>query len=80
MTSAAFDVCLTDVCLEGDDGFTLLEWCGRKNPDLPVVLMTGYGGPDAAIDAVASGAFDLLTKPLIDDEEMFLPIKHDAAA
>ena len=33
-----------------------------------VILITGYGTPDGAIEAIRAGAFDYLTKPLIDDE------------
>ncbi|MBX3423014.1 MAG: sigma-54-dependent Fis family transcriptional regulator [Pirellulaceae bacterium] len=65
---AAFDVCLADICLEGEDGFGLLQWSRQHQPELPVVMMTGYGGPDSGAEAVAAGAFDLLTKPIIDQE------------
>jgi DNA-binding NtrC family response regulator len=64
----SFDLCLADVCLEREDGFNLLKWIRQHRPDLPVVMMTGYGSPDAAVDAVSAGAFDLLTKPIIDQE------------
>ena len=64
-----FSICLFDVCLDGDqDGFDLLKFCRKNLPDLPICLMTGYGGPDAAVDAISEGAFDLLTKPIIDQE------------
>lgn len=63
-----FDVCLADVCLEDEDGFSLLGWCRTHASELPFLLMTGYGGPDAAVQAVSEGAFDLLTKPIIDQE------------
>ncbi|MEM7476087.1 MAG: sigma-54 dependent transcriptional regulator [Planctomycetota bacterium] len=63
-----FDICLADVCLEGEDGFALLAWARQNSPDTPIVLMTGYGGPDTAAEAVQQGAFDLLTKPIIDQE------------
>ncbi len=63
-----FDVCLTDIVLEGDDGFSLLKHCRKQHPDVPVVMMTGYAGPDAGAEAVTAGAFDLLTKPIIDQE------------
>ncbi len=62
------DLCLVDVSLEGPDGFALLAWCRKHRPDMPVVMMTGYAGPDAGAEAVAAGAFDLLTKPIIDQE------------
>ena len=37
-------------------------------PETTVILMTGYGTVDMAVDAIRAGAFDLLTKPLIDEE------------
>lgn len=68
LAAGEFDACLTDVCLEGEDGFSLLRWCRSEKPDLSVILMTGYAGPDSAVDAIKLGAFDLLTKPIIDQE------------
>ena len=68
LKSDSFDICLTDVVLEGEDGFSLLKYCKKQFPDLPLVMMTGYAGPDAGAEAVAAGAFDLLTKPIIDQE------------
>ena len=62
------DLCLVDVCLEGPDGFSFLKWCKRQRPELAVIMMTGYGAPDSGAEAVAAGAFDLLTKPIIDQE------------
>ncbi len=62
------DLCLIDISLEGPDGFALLKWCRKHRGDMPVVMMTGYAGPDAGAEAVAAGAFDLLTKPIIDQE------------
>ena len=63
-----FDVCLIDICLEGEDGFSLLHWCQSQQRPEPILLMTGYGTPDSAVQAVNAGAFDLLTKPIIDQE------------
>ena len=40
----------------------------RSNPATPVILITGYGTVETAIEAIRAGAFDLLTKPLIDEE------------
>ncbi len=65
-----FDVVLTDWRLSGDDGFELIGLARRRFPDTAVLVMTGYATPDTAVEAVRAGAFDLLTKPLIDDELM----------
>ncbi len=62
------DLCLVDINLEGADGFELLKWTRKKLADMPVVMMTGYAGADAGAEAVALGAYDLLTKPIIDQE------------
>ena len=40
----------------------------KSNPATPVILITGYGTVETAIEAIRAGAFDLLTKPLIDEE------------
>jgi DNA-binding NtrC family response regulator len=64
----SYGLVLADVRLADGDGFDLLEQCRRNWPQSQVILMTGYGTPDGAIEAIRAGAFDYLTKPLIDDE------------
>jgi DNA-binding NtrC family response regulator len=68
MRRKTFDLVLADVRLRDGDGFDLLEQCRRNWPGAHVVLMTGYGTPDGAIEAIRAGAFDYITKPLIDKE------------
>ncbi len=63
-----YDVALVDVRLEDGDGFELLAACRKRWPDMPVILFTGYGSVDMAVEALRAGAFDFLTKPLVDDE------------
>jgi DNA-binding NtrC family response regulator len=63
-----FDLVIADVRLRDGDGFDLLEQCRRNWPSAQVILMTGYGSPDGAIEAIRAGAFDYVTKPLIDNE------------
>lgn len=64
----SYNVLLSDIRLQDGDGFDLLEQSTRRWPETQVLLMTGYGTPDSAVEAVRAGAFDYLTKPLIDDE------------
>ncbi len=64
----AYDLALVDVRLQDGDGYDLLEQVRRYYPSIPVVLITGYGDADAAVEALRAGAADYLTKPLIDDE------------
>ena len=66
--SGRFDVALVDIRLNDQNGFDVLRYCREKHPNVCVVLMTGYATVDTGIEAVRAGAFDLLTKPLIDEE------------
>jgi DNA-binding NtrC family response regulator len=68
LRNRTFDLMLADVRLGDGDGFDLLEQCRRNWPSTHVILMTGYGTADGAIEAIHAGAFDYVTKPLIDQE------------
>jgi DNA-binding NtrC family response regulator len=63
-----FDVVLTDIRLQQGDGFDVLDHCQQICPQTTVILITGYATTDTAVDAIRAGAFDVLTKPLIDEE------------
>ena len=56
-------VALIDLIMPGTDGLTLLSELQRRNPDLAVVIMTGYGTIETAVEAVKRGAEDYVTKP-----------------
>lgn len=64
----SFDLLLVDIRLEDGDGFDILAYCRDRHPSTAVLLMTGYGTVETGVEALRLGAFDLLTKPLIDDE------------
>ncbi len=63
-----YDLVLVDIRLQDGDGFDVLIHCRDNHPAVTVILITGYGTVDTAIEAVRAGEFDLLTKPLIDEE------------
>jgi DNA-binding NtrC family response regulator len=63
-----FDVVLSDIRLQQGDGFDVLDHCQQICPQTTVILITGYATAETAVDAIRAGAFDVLTKPLIDDE------------
>ncbi len=67
------DLVLTDLRLGGEDGMTLIDKAlARPHPPV-VVMMTAYGGVDAAVEAMKRGAYDFVTKPLnIDRVEMLI--------
>jgi DNA-binding NtrC family response regulator len=64
----AYDLALVDIRLPDRDGFDVLAWCRQHQPATTVILLTGYGTVESAVEAIRAGAFDFLTKPLIDDE------------
>ena len=63
-----FDLVITDLRFEVSDGFDLLRFSKRLRPEVPVLFLTGYASMNTGVDALRAGAFDLLTKPIIDEE------------
>jgi two-component system nitrogen regulation response regulator NtrX len=60
-----FDLVLLDIWMPGTDGITLLrEWSEPGDLDCPVVMMSGHGTVDTAVEATRLGAFDFVEKPL----------------
>jgi putative two-component system response regulator len=54
---------ITDVKMPRISGLALLEEIHKLNPDIPVILMTGYAELNTAVEAIQKGAFDFLIKP-----------------
>ena len=63
-----FDVVVTDLHMEGMNGFAFCERIAANRPDVPVVMITAFGSLDSAIGAIRVGAYDFITKPF--DVEM----------
>lgn len=58
-----FDVVLCDIKMPKMDGIEFLEKARQANPDVPVIMISGHGNIDTAVDAVKKGAFDYISKP-----------------
>ena len=58
------DLVITDIKMPEMNGLEILKVVKEVDSDLPVILMTGYASLDTAIEAVASGAYDYLLKPV----------------
>jgi len=60
-----FDLVLLDIWMPGTDGISLLrEWSEPGDLECPVVMMSGHGTVDTAVEATRLGAFDFVEKPL----------------
>jgi DNA-binding NtrC family response regulator len=59
-----FDLVVTDIKMPEMDGLEVLRHVQEKNKDLPVILITAFGTIENAVEAMALGARDYLTKPL----------------
>jgi len=62
--TAEYDIILCDIKMPGMDGIEVLEKLGEFTPDTPVVMISGHGNIDTAVDSIKKGAFDYIEKPL----------------
>jgi two-component system nitrogen regulation response regulator NtrX len=58
-----YDVVLCDIKMPKVDGLEFLEKAREINPDVPVIMISGHGNIETAVEAVKKGAFDYISKP-----------------
>jgi DNA-binding NtrC family response regulator len=63
-----YSLVITDINMPDSSGFELLRVIRSRYPDVVVIMVTGYGTIESAVEAIKMGAYDYLTKPIIDDE------------
>lgn len=62
------DIIIADMKMPRMDGLQLLEETKAKGLEIAVILITGYGSIETAVEAMRKGAFDYITKPIVDSE------------
>jgi DNA-binding NtrC family response regulator len=70
------DLILLDIWMPDTDGISLLkEWAGNSDLDTPVIMMSGHGTVETAVEATRMGAYDFLEKPL-STAKLLLTVKN----
>ncbi len=62
-TEKTYDVVLCDIKMPKMDGIEFLEKAKQTNADVPIIMISGHGNIDTAVDAVKKGAYDYISKP-----------------
>ncbi len=78
MENEQFSLVISDVKMPRMSGLALLDAIKKQDPDVEVLLITGFPEIDTAVDAIKRGAFDYLPKPF--DEETLMHRVHKAMA
>jgi len=66
--AGAFDLAIADVGMPDRDGFIFLAHVRESHPHTAVIMVTAYGTMESAVEALKQGAFEYLTKPIIEDD------------
>lgn len=70
-----FDIVLCDIKLPRMDGHEIFKTIHELNPDIPIIMISGHGNIETAVDLIKSGAYDYLEKP-IDLNRLLITIKN----
>jgi len=63
LRSTAYDLVLADLIMPDIGGIELLRFAKKQDPDVIVIIITGYASLETAISAIKEGAYDYITKP-----------------
>jgi DNA-binding NtrC family response regulator len=63
-SNGSYDIVLCDIKMPGMDGIEVLEKLHERASDVPVIMISGHGNIDTAVEAIKKGAYDFIEKPL----------------
>jgi two-component system, NtrC family, response regulator GlrR len=73
--AAIFDLCIVDLRLSDQDGISVMRELHSINPGMRVIILTGYGTVESAVQAMQEGAYSYLSKPF-NTQELLLQISR----
>jgi DNA-binding NtrC family response regulator len=59
-----YDIVLCDIKMPGMDGIEVLDKLHSRSHDVPIIMISGHGNIDTAVEAIKKGAYDFIEKPL----------------
>ncbi len=68
LKATLYNIVITEVSMPAGDGFELLKYIKMHHDEIVVIMTAGYGTIESAVEAIKQGAYEYLTKPLIDDD------------
>jgi DNA-binding NtrC family response regulator len=68
ITTKPYEIVICDLSMPGISGVETLRKIGQVSPESVVIMLTGYGTIESAVETIKLGAVDYLTKPIVDDE------------
>ncbi len=74
-TEEKFDVILCDIKMPKMDGIEVLEKVIEHSPDVPIIMISGHGTIETAVEAIKKGAYDFISKPL-DLNRMLITLRN----
>ena len=72
------DLVLTDLQMGRTGGFEVLDHVAKEGPEIPVIIITGFGTVRSAVESMKKGAFDYISKP-VDNDELKIVVKRALA-
>lgn len=75
LTQKPVDLVLSDMVMPEIDGFSLLEWLRKRDPNIPVIMVTAMHDLSTALEAIRRGAYDYILKPF-EKDQLYLSVRR----